>query len=71
MRPTVALTGTFAMIPARPAAYLAVAVKGLEDGDETNPALLSQLRRVATPVTIGWGDSRELSLKVIDLANIH
>jgi Carboxypeptidase regulatory-like domain len=45
------------------ATYLVVALESLEPGDENDPDLLEQLRSLATRVTLGWGDAKDLSLK--------
>lgn len=44
---------------------MVVAVASLEDGEEGDPELLEQLRPSATRVTLGWGESRELALKLV------
>jgi len=46
------------------ATYLVVALESLEPGDENDPDLLEQLRPLATRVTLGWGDTKDLPLKV-------
>jgi hypothetical protein len=58
--------GTFSMTAMRPAAYLAVAVRELGTGEETNPALLRQWRQIARPVSLDWGDAKTLDLKVLE-----
>jgi len=42
--------------------YQVVAIEWLEPGDENDPDLLEQLRPLGTRVTVGWGDTRDLSL---------
>jgi len=44
--------------------YLVVALESLEPGDENDPDLLEQLRPIATRVTLGWGDAKDLPLKL-------
>ena len=44
--------------------YLVVALESLEPGDENDPDLLEQLRATATRVTLGWGDAKDLPLKL-------
>ena len=46
------------------ATYLVVAIESLEPGDENDPELLEQLRAVATRITLGWGDAKDLPLKL-------
>ncbi len=48
------------------ASYMVVAVSSLEDGEESDPDLLAQLRSSATRVTLAWGESRELALKLTE-----
>jgi hypothetical protein len=43
---------------------MVVAVTSLEPGEEADPVLLDQLRASATRVTLGWGESRDLALKL-------
>jgi hypothetical protein len=47
------------------ATYLVVALESLEPGDENDPELLEQLRALATRTTIGWGDTKDLSMKPV------
>lgn len=46
------------------ATYLVVALESLEPGEENDPDLLEQLRAMATRVTLGWGDAKDLPLKL-------
>jgi len=46
------------------ATYLVVALESLEPGDENDPELREQLRSAATRITLGWGDAKDLPLKV-------
>jgi carboxypeptidase family protein len=45
--------------------YLAAAVDYLEEGEESNPETLERLRNAATAFTLGEGDTRALTLKVV------
>ena len=47
-----------------PAEYLLVALEYLEAGEEGDPELLDKLRRAATTVTVGEGESKTVSLKL-------
>jgi hypothetical protein len=42
--------------------YLAVAVDGAEVDAWQDPKYLEAAARVATPITLGWGDTRPLNL---------
>ena len=44
--------------------YLVIALEALESGEEYDPELLEQLRPQATRVLLGWGDTREVPLRV-------
>jgi hypothetical protein len=44
--------------------YLIAAVPPIEDGDEGDPELLEQLRSIAVRVSLGWGDAKEVPLKL-------
>jgi hypothetical protein len=46
------------------ATYLVVAIESLDPGDENDPELLEQLRALATRVTLGWGDAKDVQLKL-------
>lgn len=46
------------------ATYLVVAIDSLEPGDENDPELLEQLRALATRTALGWGDAKDLPLKL-------
>jgi carboxypeptidase family protein len=46
------------------ATYLVVAIDSLDPGDENDPELLEQLRELATSTALGWGEAKELSLKL-------
>jgi hypothetical protein len=59
-------SGHFTINDLPPARYLAVAVADLEIGEETNPALLRQLRPSATSVVLEEGESRTVDLQVVD-----
>lgn len=48
-----------------PARYLAVAVEAVENGEESDPALLERLRPLATAFTLGEGEQRSLNLKIV------
>jgi Carboxypeptidase regulatory-like domain len=45
--------------------YLAVAVEALEDGQESDPEFLERLRSLATAFTLGEGEQRSVSLKIV------
>lgn len=47
------------------ATYLLVALEGLEAGDEHDPDLLEQLRPLATRISLGWGETREVPLRLV------
>lgn len=44
--------------------YLVVAIEPLDTGDENDPDLLEQLRPLATRVTVGWGEAKDLPMKL-------
>jgi hypothetical protein len=44
--------------------YLAVAVDSIDVGDENDPDLLEQLRPLATRVRLGWGENKDLPMKL-------
>lgn len=46
------------------ATYLVVAIESVEPGDENDPELLEQLRPLATKTALGWGDAKDLPLKL-------
>ena len=46
------------------ATYMVVAIDSLDPGDENDPDLLEQLRALATRVALGWGDAKDLPLKL-------
>lgn len=46
------------------ATYQVVAIDSLDPGDENDPELLEQLRPLATRTTLGWGETKDLSLKL-------
>lgn len=48
-----------------PGRYLAVAVEALEEGQETDPEFLERLRSLATPFSLGEGEQRSISLKIV------
>ena len=45
--------------------YLGVAVETLEEGQESDPEFLERLRSVATAFTLGEGEQRSMSLKLV------
>jgi protocatechuate 3,4-dioxygenase beta subunit len=45
--------------------YLAVAVEAVENGEESDPALLERLRPLATDFSMGEGEQRALNLKLV------
>jgi hypothetical protein len=57
-------SGQFTVRGLPPGRYLAIAVDYLESGDEQDPEILDSLRRKATPVTLGEGESKTLDLKL-------
>ena len=48
-----------------PGRYLAAALEAVEEGQETDPELLERLRTLATPFSLGDGEQRALSLKLV------
>jgi hypothetical protein len=44
--------------------YLVVAIESLEPGEENDTVLLEQLRALTTRVMLGWGDAKDLPLKL-------
>jgi hypothetical protein len=48
-----------------PARYLAAAVEAVENGEESDPALLERLRPLATGFSLNEGDQRGLNLKIV------
>jgi hypothetical protein len=48
-----------------PGRYMAVAVEALEDGQETDPEFLERLRSLATAFSLGEGEQRSVSLKIV------
>jgi hypothetical protein len=46
------------------ATYLVIALETLESGEEHDPELLEQLRPQATRVMLGWGEVREVPLRI-------
>jgi hypothetical protein len=45
--------------------YFAVAVEALEEGQESDPEFLERLRSLATPFSLGEGEQRSVSLKIV------
>lgn len=50
-----------------PARYLAVAVEAVENGEESDPALLERLRPLATAFALGDGEQRAVALKLVQV----
>ena len=48
-----------------PGRYMAVAVEAVEEGQETDPEFLERLRSLATAFTLGEGEQRSVSLKIV------
>ena len=48
-----------------PGRYLAVAVEAVEEGQETDPEFLERLRSLGTAFTLGEGEQRSVSLKIV------
>lgn len=48
-----------------PGRYMAVAVEALEEGQETDPEFLERLRSLATAFTLGEGEQRSVTLKIV------
>jgi len=48
-----------------PGRYMAIAVEAVEEGQETDPEFLERLRSLATAFTLGEGEQRSVSLKVV------
>lgn len=44
--------------------YSVIAVEAIESGEENDPDLLEQLRPLAARLRLGWGDTRQLPLKL-------
>jgi hypothetical protein len=57
--------GAFQMKDLPSGRYLAVAVEAVENGEESDPALLERLRPMATAFSMGEGEQRALSLKLV------
>jgi hypothetical protein len=45
--------------------YMIAAVPSVDEGDEGDPELLEQLRLIAVRLSLGWGDTREVPLKLV------
>jgi hypothetical protein len=56
--------GQFTLRALPPGRYLVIGVDYLETGDEQDPEILETLRRKATPLTIGDGETKTLDLKL-------
>ncbi|MEP6918401.1 MAG: carboxypeptidase-like regulatory domain-containing protein [Acidobacteriota bacterium] len=56
--------GTFKTENLPAATYLVVAIESLEPGEENDTELLEQLRALTTRVMLGWGDAKDLPLKL-------
>ncbi len=48
-----------------PGRYLAIAVEAIEEGQETDPEFLERLRSLATAFSLGEGEQRSVSLKIV------
>jgi hypothetical protein len=59
-------TGQYTVRNLPPGRYLAIASDFLEPGDEQDPEILETLRRKATPLTLGEGETRTLDLSLAD-----
>ena len=57
--------GGFKITGLPPGRYLAAAIDYLETGAERDPELLERLRTSATPVTLGEGESKRVTLKIV------
>jgi hypothetical protein len=56
--------GQFTLRALPPGRYLVIGVDYLETGDEQDPEILETLRRKATTLTIGEGETKTLNLKL-------
>jgi hypothetical protein len=59
--------GQFKITDLPAATYLVAAVESLEPGEEHDPELLEQLRASAARVTVGWGETRDVTVKLVRL----
>jgi hypothetical protein len=57
-------SGRFNTLPLPPGRYLAVAVDGFNEGVQQDPALLAQLRSIATALTLAEGETTSVDLKL-------
>jgi hypothetical protein len=58
--------GGFVVNQLPPGRYLAAALPYLEEGEQGNPEMLERLRGIATPFTLGEGEQKALTLKVVE-----
>ena len=57
-------SGSFAVDKMPAGNYMVAALPVLDEGDEADPELLEQLRSVAVRVSLRWGDTKEVPLKL-------
>ena len=57
-------SGSFAVDKMPAGNYMLAALPVLDEGDEADPELLEQLRSVAVRVSLRWGDTKEVPLKL-------
>ena len=57
--------GRFEVTKLPPGTYLAVALDYLEDGQGSDPEFLQQMRPYATPIQLGDGEQKNVTLQVV------
>ena len=57
--------GAFEAKKLPPGRYMAIAVEAIEEGQETDPEFLERLRSLATAFSLGEGEQRSVSLKIV------